>query len=153
MTSKDHHFNRYGERDVRPGHFRHAGGQGSLYRGHDELPLISMPTYEDELGMTREEEINNVDWSDDPRSESFSERHYGKGPRNWPSQERILQMASERLFFSQDVDAQNIEIRFDDGVLSLKGDVADRGQKKAAEECVESVPGVIDVQNELKIKK
>lgn len=153
MSSKDNHYNRYGEKDVRPGHFQHSGGIGSLYRGHDEAPYISMPTFEDEFGMTREEEVVDIDWSHDPRSESFSEKHYGKGPRNWPSEESILQMVSERLFFSQEVDARDIEIRFKDGTIILKGTVPDRRQKKAAERWIENIPGVEDIQNLLELRK
>lgn len=153
MTNKDHQYNRYGERDVRPGHFQHGGGQGSLYRGQDSSPYLSMPTFEDEYGMTREEEFHEVGWSEDPRSESFGERHYGKGPRNWPSDEKITQRVLEGLYFSREVDAREIEVRVESGKVYLTGSVADRKQKKAAENVIENISGVVDVQNELMIRK
>lgn len=153
MTSKDNHYNRYGEKDVRPGHFQHGGGTGSLYRGHDEAPMISMPTYEDEYGMTREEDYEDVDWSHDTRSESATEKHYGKGPKNWPSDAKIQQRVSDRLFLSQEVDARNIEIEVKEGCVYLRGTVSDRRQKKAAERWIENILGVQDIQNELTIHK
>lgn len=153
MSSKDNHYNRYGEKDVRPGHFQHGGGIGSLFHGHDETSIISMPTYEDEYGMTREEEYETVDWSHDTRSESSTEKHYGKGPKNWPSDERIQQKVSEQLFLSQEVDARNIEVEVKEGMVYLRGTVSDRRQKKAAERWIENISGVADIQNELTIRK
>lgn len=153
MTSKDNHYNRYGEKDVRPGHFQHGGGIGALYRGDDHAAIISMPTYEDEYGMTREEDVQEVDWSHDTRSESSTEKHYGKGPKNWPSDERLRQMIAEKLFDSPQVDASCVEIEVQEGIVYLRGMVDTRAHKKAAEKCIEDVAGVIDIQNEIRIEK
>lgn len=136
MTSKDHHINRYGEAQVRP-----AVGTSSL-----------TPIYEDEYGMTREQGIEEVDWSHDPRSESASEKHYGQGPKGWLPDEGIKQKASVALYLTPDVDASEIEVSVKDGCVILEGLVKNRDQKRAAERCIEFLPGVEDVFNKLVIK-
>jgi osmotically-inducible protein OsmY len=52
-----------------------------------------------------------------------------------------------------EIDASDIEVSCEDGVLTLKGEVEDRQTKRAAEECVESIYGIGDVMNELRIKR
>lgn len=137
MTSNHNHLNRYGESHIRP-----ASGQ---------TPTI--PTYEDEYGMTREESNEDVDWSHDPRSESATENHYGKGPKAWVPDESIKKKASLALFLNPFVDAREIEVNVKNGCVFLDGFVRNRTQKKAAESCVEFLPGVEDVFNKLVIKQ
>lgn len=136
MTSKDNHMNRYGE-----GHARPAVGKPSL-----------VSVYEDEYGMTREEGFEEVDWSHDPRSESAGEKHYGKGPKGWPPSEVIKQKVSVALYLSPEVDASEIEVNVENGCVILSGSVKNRDQKRAAEHCIEFLPGVEDVMNKLVIK-
>lgn len=151
MARKEEHYNRYGEKDVRPGHFQHGGGIGSLYSGHPTTSQISMPTYQDEYGMNRNDEP--LEWSHDPRSEAAHEKHYGKGPRAWLTPERIKERVSEALYFSPEVDASDIDIEIEEGCVVLRGIVDDRKQKKAAERRIENIPGVDDVRNELRIRR
>jgi hypothetical protein len=79
--------------------------------------------------------------------------HRGKGPKNYQrSVERIKEDASDRLADDSLVDASNIELQVKDGVLILSGTVDTRFEKRRAENLVENVSGVKNVQNNLRVK-
>jgi hypothetical protein len=76
----------------------------------------------------------------------------GRGPKGYKrSDEQLIEEASQRLERDGDIDATEIEVTAEDGVLVLRGTVADRQTKRRAEECVESVYGARDVMNELRV--
>lgn len=80
--------------------------------------------------------------------------HFGKGPKGWKrSDERIKEEVCEALYHSRDVDASNIEVEVKDGCVYLKGEVDSRDTKRLAEDTVENVAGVRDVQNALMFRK
>jgi hypothetical protein len=75
----------------------------------------------------------------------------GRGPKGYKrSDQQIIEEASQRLERDGEIDATDIEVTAEDGVLTLRGSVPDRHTKRRAEECVESVYGVRDVMNELR---
>ena len=92
--------------------------------------------------------------SREPRSEpSLRETMAGKGPRNYRrSDETIREDANEALYRSSEVDASDIEVFVNAGNVTLKGHVNSREQKKMAEYAVESLAGVKDVFNELRLR-
>jgi hypothetical protein len=134
MGNRNYQFNRYGEKDVRPGHFQHIRERNT--------PEKTLPPYH---------------WSNDPRSEHFDEEvksHYGKGPKGWRiSDETIKEEAADRLYRSWDVDASGIEVNVLDGVITLSGTVTDREQKQSAERLFDTMNGVHDVINQIKIEQ
>jgi hypothetical protein len=76
----------------------------------------------------------------------------GRGPRGYRrSDERILEDVNERLTDDGYVDASDIEVSVDDGVVTLTGRVASRAEKRRAEDVAESVSGVTDVSNQLRV--
>jgi osmotically-inducible protein OsmY len=78
--------------------------------------------------------------------------HTGRGPKGYKrSDDRIVEDASQRLEYDGHVDARDIEVTADNGVIHLRGIVLDRAMKRRAEQCVETVYGVRDVMNELRI--
>lgn len=78
----------------------------------------------------------------------------GRGPKNYKrSDERILDDVCEALFRSYDVDASDMKVDVKDRVVILQGKVLDREMKRAAEDCVDSVRGVLDVRNELSFER
>jgi len=80
-------------------------------------------------------------------------QHYGRGPRGYRrSDERIREEANDRLMFEPDLDATDVEVRVQDGIVTLAGVVEERRDKRLAEDIVEDVPGVNDVNNELKVR-
>jgi hypothetical protein len=79
--------------------------------------------------------------------------HRGRGPRNYQrSDERILDDVHHRLTDDADVDATEIEVTVRDREVTLSGTVADRFQKRRAEDVAESVSGVTHVQNNLRVQ-
>ncbi len=78
--------------------------------------------------------------------------HKGKGPKNYTrSTERIKEDASDRLSDDSLVDASNIDIEVKDNELTLSGTVGSRNEKRRAEDLVENVSGVSNVQNNLRV--
>lgn len=56
-----------------------------------------------------------------------------------------------RLSASRDVNAQTIKITVRGGVVTLSGSVPGEDAKSTAEKLAASVPGVVDVQNEIAV--
>ncbi len=78
----------------------------------------------------------------------------GKGPKGYKrSDQQICEEANQALERDGRIDASEIEVSCNEGVLSLTGKVESRRAKRDAEECVESIYGVKDVMNELKADK
>mgnify|MGYP001263665754 CR=1 FL=1 len=76
----------------------------------------------------------------------------GRGPRNYTrSSDRIREEVSDRLADHPWIDATHIEVMVEDGVVTLAGRVEDRTQKRMAEDVADSVSGVRDVQNQLRL--
>ena len=78
----------------------------------------------------------------------------GRGPRNYTrSDERIYEDVSELMTYHGQLDARNIEIEVQHGEVTLTGEVPDRRSKRLAEDIADTVPGVQDVHNRLKINE
>ncbi len=78
--------------------------------------------------------------------------HSGKGPVGFQrSDERIRELVCEALTDDGEVDASHIEVSVKGGEVTLTGAIEDRRMKRLAEDCVEAVPGVKDVHNQLRI--
>ena len=78
----------------------------------------------------------------------------GRGPKNYQrSDERIREDVCERLSMDHDVDASEIEVTVQDGVVTLDGSINDRHAKRLAEDICESVSGVKDVQNNVRVTR
>jgi osmotically-inducible protein OsmY len=60
---------------------------------------------------------------------------------------------SDRLTDHPDIDASDIEVTVTGGIVTLAGTVDDRRQKRLAEDAVDDIPGVRDVQNQLQVKQ
>jgi osmotically-inducible protein OsmY len=85
---------------------------------------------------------------------SESESYRGRGPKNYQrSDERIREEVCERLTMDHDVDASDIEVTVTDAVVMLNGNVDGRHAKRIAEDISESVRGVKDVQNNLRVNR
>jgi hypothetical protein len=78
----------------------------------------------------------------------------GRGPKGYKrSDQQLIEEASQRLERDGDIDASEIEVTAQDGIITLRGTVHDRATKRRAEECVESVYGARDVMNELRVSQ
>ena len=79
----------------------------------------------------------------------------GIGPKGYKrSKDSIREDVCEALYRNPFLDASGIEVEVhDDGVVHLAGIVDSRNAKREAESCIENMPGVEDVKNDLKFKK
>jgi len=78
----------------------------------------------------------------------------GRGPRNYKrSDNRIEEDINERLTQHGMVDASDIEVTVQNGEVTLRGSVDNRQAKRTAEDIVDSVFGVKDVTNQIKVKQ
>ncbi|MEX0784726.1 MAG: BON domain-containing protein [Dehalococcoidia bacterium] len=106
--------------------YQGPGGYGEMYRG--------------EMGQ----------YSGQSRESSYGQ-YSGRGPKGYQrSDDRIREDVCERLTQAWDVDAEDIDVRVSNGEVTLSGSVMDRYQKRMAEDAIERVPGIRDVNNQLR---
>ena len=85
--------------------------------------------------------------------ESTSGGFAGRGPKGYKrSDERIKEEICEEMTRDPDLDASEIEIRVQDGEITLTGAVRDRHAKRLAEDISESASGVKEVNNQLRVR-
>lgn len=76
----------------------------------------------------------------------------GMGPMNYTrSDHRIFEDLCDRLTEADDIDATDIKVQVEAGVVSLKGSVTSRTEKQAAEDLVRGCRGVSEVLSQLRI--
>ncbi len=81
-------------------------------------------------------------------------RHAGRGPRGYQrGDERIREEVCERLADHPDIDASEMEVAVENGEVTLSGTVEDRWMKRMAEDTADSVSGVRDVHNHLRVQQ
>ena len=77
----------------------------------------------------------------------------GYGPSGFKrSDARIMEDVCERLTYSGEIDATDIDIEVKDGEVTLTGIVDNRAAKRMAERVAETVAGVRDVHNQLLLR-
>lgn len=77
--------------------------------------------------------------------------HRGKGPKGWkPDDARLLDAVCRRLTEDPWVDAADVDVSVEEGVVVLRGDVKSTVEKRRAEDLAWEVVGVVDVMNELR---
>jgi osmotically-inducible protein OsmY len=80
--------------------------------------------------------------------------HRGKGPRNFTrSDERIREIVCECLWDDDRIDASAMEVEVRNGEVILTGTTHDRRSKRLAEDVIENLPGVHDVQNRIRVRR
>jgi hypothetical protein len=78
----------------------------------------------------------------------------GMGPRSFKRpDDRIEEDINEQLTRHPMIDATDIEVKVQDGEVTLHGHVDSREAKRTAEAVAESVFGVKDVSNQIKIRQ
>lgn len=88
------------------------------------------------------------------RSSRFFERenYVGRGPKGYRrSDERIKEDVCDALERHSAIDASEIEVSINEGVVILQGFVENRAQKRLSEDVIENLTGVKDIRNELSI--
>jgi len=83
-----------------------------------------------------------------------SENYSGRGPKGYQrSDDRITEEVNDALADHPEIDASEIEVKVNEGVVMLTGSVDSRRAKRLVEDCIEHVRGVKDVQNQLKTEQ
>lgn len=81
------------------------------------------------------------------------ENYAGRAPRGYRrSDERIWEDVCEDLTRHRAIDPSNLEVEVRDAIVTLRGEVEDRYQKRLAEDVAEAVSGVQDVANLLRLQ-
>lgn len=77
----------------------------------------------------------------------------GRGPKNYRrSDERIAEEVGDRMTENDWLDASDIDVAVNNGEVTLGGSVDSRYAKRLAEDIAESVSGVTNVQNNLRVR-
>jgi hypothetical protein len=80
-------------------------------------------------------------------------RYAGLGPRSYRrSDASLLEDVCERLTWHDAIDPSDVDVSIDDGEITLAGTVESRDARRLAEDIAESVRGVRDVHNRLKVR-
>ncbi len=78
----------------------------------------------------------------------------GRGPKNYKrSDSRIHEDISDRMSEDGWVDATDVEVSVKEGEVELRGTVPDRFSKRRAEDIAESVSGVRNVENRIRVSQ
>lgn len=82
------------------------------------------------------------------------ESHRGRGPRGYRrSDERILDDCNDRLTDDPWLDASDVSVDVKEGEVTLSGTVENRQAKRRAEDLVDDISGVRNVQNNLRVRQ
>ena len=127
---------RYGERE-RGRDYDREGGRGWWDRASDEV-----------ASWFGDEEAERRRRMDDRRE------HRGRGPKGYRrSDERIKEDVNDRLSDDYYLDASDVEVSVQNQEVTLTGTVNNRNDKRRAEDLAESVSGVTNVENRLRVKQ
>lgn len=90
----------------------------------------------------------------DTNSDMQRGTHAGRGPKGYRRDDnRITEDVNERLTHDPHIDASDIEVSVSNGEVTLSGTVTSRDAKRHAEDLVEMVSGVSDVNNQIRVQK
>jgi osmotically-inducible protein OsmY len=140
--AREPYFQRGYEAEYREPYYRSEYGRGPGERGFFERAGDEIKSWfgdEDAERRRRGDEIRRG-------------IHAGRGPRGYQrSDERIREDINDRLTDDAYIDASDIEVIVNNGMITLTGRVDSREDKRRAEDIAESVSGVTDVSNQLRV--
>lgn len=170
-------YDDYRERDIDSGWpYEDAEGPGRTHRnepygfgsrGPDEDPNSGfhnaddrLDRLSDEAALRRDRMLRRPDRRSfhyartrEPGADHRGPDHRGKGPRGYKrSDDRIREDVSDRLTEEAQLDPSDVEVTVRDGEVTLEGHVAERFEKRLAEDWAETVTGVVHVQNNIRIR-
>jgi hypothetical protein len=121
---------------------------------------IAMPTYIPEPYRPEEDDLRHAHDAQrielgEPisRSDDAPPPSTARGPRGWRrSDERLHDEICARLTDDAEVDPSDVEVVVHEGEVSLLGTVRDRNQRERARRLAETVRGVVDVINRVRVR-
>jgi osmotically-inducible protein OsmY len=152
----DYGRSEYGERAREPyyqrgyeGEYREPYYRGGRRRGVEERGFIERAG--DEIkSWFGDEEAERRRRVDEMRRGMYA----GRGPRGYRrSDERIREDINDNLTDDWYIDASDIEVTVNNGMVTLTGFVDSREGKRRAEDVAECVSGVTDVSNQLRVER
>lgn len=85
---------------------------------------------------------------------SEERRRIGMGPKGYKrSDERIRDDLCDTLCQAHDLDASDVEVKVQSGEVILTGTVPERHMKLRIEQFADHIPGVVDVNNQIRVKR
>lgn len=134
----------YGDRFDDRGMGRGRGGRGWWDRASDQL--LSW------FGDAEAERRRRIDEMREGRGHGVG-KFRGRGPKDYRrSDERIREEINDRLTENDWLDASDVEVNVNNGEAVLSGTVDSRYAKRLAEDIADSVSGVTNVQNNLRVQ-
>jgi osmotically-inducible protein OsmY len=80
--------------------------------------------------------------------------HSGRGPRGYQrNDQRIEEDICERLTHHGQIDAEDIQVQVKHGEVTLTGTVESRQVKRMAEDLLDTISGIKDVHNQLRVQQ
>jgi len=121
------------------------------YRGsYDDSPAIY---HESRPGSRPYQQASGQAGQDRYRYEEQIRRG-GRPPRTYKrSDERVHDEICELVARESDIDAGEVDVRVENGEVTFTGTVEDRRSKRELEDIAERVFGVVDIHNNLKVRK
>lgn len=99
------------------------------------------------------DEVSSWLGDEDAERRRHQDQYRGRGPKGYVrSDERIREDINDRLTDDWALDATDIDVQVSEREVTLTGEVGSRTDKRRAEDIAESVSGVTNVQNNLRIK-
>lgn len=136
-----------GSRGSEGGQYRYGQGYGQESRRGD-YEGQSMGEYSGSRGYQRGQSGFRQGYEEERRN------YAGHGPKGWQrSDERIREDVNETLARHSDIDPSDVEVKIENGVVTLEGTVQDRWMKRHMEDVVYSVFGVQDVHNRVSVSR
>ena len=148
----------YGQMSGDYGDRRRGGRSGDWDRSRERSDYRGMDADRDRNWWDKtRDEVSSWFGDDDAErrrlmDERRNESYRGRGPRDYKrSDERIREDVCDRLSDDPFIDASDIEVRVEGNEVILSGRVDSREAKRRAEDMVENISGVTNVQNQLKV--
>jgi len=136
------------------GEWRESYGTTPSRERQDYRGTWGRDTRSNERGFLERAGDTLAGWLGDETVERRNDSYRGRGPANYArSDERILEDACDALTEDWNVDASQIQVTVTGGEVTLDGTVPSREQKRRAEDCVDDLSGVKNVQNNLRVQE
>lgn len=160
----------YGERDYGDRSYERGSGQRD-YRDLQESATPSWqrgmyygesPRYEGRdfgergrgWGGSSERSYDQGRYASSQYDANTGQRRSGRGPKGYKrSDDRVREDVCDRLSQQYDIDASEVEVTVSNGEVTLAGTVSDRDQKFRIEHLADSVGGVNEVHNQLRVRR
>lgn len=140
-------------------HYGMYGQEGNRYgssynQGRGQSERTPMEEQRRDWGRSGSNESSWFGSDDSEQGRRREGMHRGKGPKGYQrSDERIREDINDRFSDDPYLDASNIEVTIEMGEVTLSGTVEDRSEKRRAEDIADSVSGVKNVENRLRISQ